>query len=34
MIEAKIIADSVSESGKRITTMQVKFHRFILHKAV
>lgn len=30
MIEAKIIADSVSESGKRITTMQVKFHRFIL----
>ena len=30
MIEAKIIADSVSEQGKRITTMQVKFHRFIL----
>lgn len=29
-IEAKIIADSISESGKRITTMQVKFHRFIL----
>ena len=30
MIEAKIIADSISESGKRITTMQIKFHRFIL----
>lgn len=30
MIEAKIIADSVSESGKRITTLQVKFHRFVL----
>ena len=30
MIEAKIIADSISESGKRITTLQVKFHRFIL----
>ena len=30
MIEAKIIADSISEAGKRITTMQVKFHRFIL----
>ena len=30
MIEAKIIEDSISESGKRITTMQVKFHRFIL----
>lgn len=30
MIEAKIIADSISEEGKRITTMQVKFHRFIL----
>ena len=30
MIEAKIIADSVSEAGKRITTLQVKFHRFIL----
>lgn len=29
-IEAKIVADSISESGKRITTMQVKFHRFIL----
>lgn len=30
MIETKIIADSVSESGKRITTLQIKFHRFIL----
>ncbi len=30
MIEAKIIEDSISEQGKRITTMQVKFHRFIL----
>lgn len=30
MIEAKVIADSISESGKRITTLQVKFHRFIL----
>ena len=30
MIEAKIIADSISAAGKRITTMQVKFHRFIL----
>lgn len=30
MIEAKIIADSISEAGKRITTLQVKFHRFIL----
>lgn len=30
MIEAKVIEDSVSESGKRITTLQVKFHRFIL----
>lgn len=30
MIEAKVIADSISEAGKRITTMQVKFHRFIL----
>lgn len=29
-IEAKIIADSISETGKRITTLQVKFHRFIL----
>lgn len=29
-IEAKVIADSISESGKRITTLQVKFHRFIL----
>lgn len=29
-IEAKIIEDSISESGKRITTLQVKFHRFIL----
>lgn len=30
MIEAKVIEDSVSEHGKRITTLQVKFHRFIL----
>ena len=30
MIEAKVIADSISESGNRITTLQVKFHRFIL----
>ncbi len=29
-IEAKVIEDSVSESGKRITTLQVKFHRFCL----
>lgn len=30
MIEAKVIEDSVSPTGKRITTIQVKFHRFIL----
>lgn len=30
MIEARVIEDSISEGGKRITTMQVKFHRFIL----
>lgn len=30
MIEAKVIADSISATGKRITTLQVKFHRFIL----
>ena len=30
MIEAKVISDSISESGKRITTMQVKFNRFVL----
>lgn len=30
MIEAKVIEDSISEAGKRITTMQIKFHRFIL----
>lgn len=30
MIEAKVIADSITESGDRITTLQVKFHRFIL----
>ncbi len=29
-IEAKVIADSISPNGKRITTLQVKFHRFIL----
>jgi hypothetical protein len=30
MIEAKVIEDSISPTGKRITTIQVKFHRFIL----
>lgn len=30
MIEAKVIEDSISEVGKRIVTLQVKFHRFIL----
>lgn len=30
MIEAKVIEDSVSATGKRITTLQIKFHRFIL----
>lgn len=30
MIEAKIIKDSISEEGIRITTLQVKFHRFVL----
>lgn len=30
MIEAKIVADSVSPNGKRITTIQVRLHRFIL----
>lgn len=30
MIEAKVIEDSVSLTGKRITTLQLKFHRFIL----
>lgn len=30
MTEAKIIADSISEAGARITTMQIKFHRFVL----
>lgn len=30
MVYAKIIEDSVSSTGVRITTMQVKFHRFIL----
>lgn len=30
MIEAKVVADSVSPIGKRITTLQIKFHRFIL----
>lgn len=29
-IEAKVIADSVSPAGKRITTLQLKFPRFIL----
>jgi len=27
---AKIIADSVSEDGYRVTTMEVRFHRFVL----
>lgn len=30
MIKARIIADSVSPTGHRITTMEVTFHRFIL----
>ena len=30
MIEAKVIADSVSPAGKRITTLQLRYHRFIL----
>lgn len=30
MIEAKVIEDSISATGKRITTLQIKFHRFIL----
>jgi thymidylate synthase ThyX len=30
MIEAKVIADSISDTGKRITTLQLKFQRFIL----
>lgn len=30
MIDVKIIADSISAEQKRITTMQLKFHRFIL----
>lgn len=29
-IEAKIIADSIGKNGVRFTTLQVKFHRFIL----
>lgn len=29
-MQAKIIADSISPSGVRLTTMQLKFHRFIL----
>ena len=29
MIEAKIILDSVSPAGKRITTLQLKYPRFI-----
>ena len=29
-IEVKVIADSISEESCRITTLQVKFHRFIL----
>lgn len=30
MTSAKIILDSISPEGQRITTMQVKFHRFVL----
>jgi len=30
MITAKIIADSIGDYSKRITTLQIKFHRFIL----
>ena len=30
MIEVKIIADSISPSGKRLTTMQLKYPRFLL----
>lgn len=30
MIQAKVIEDSISEEGIRITTLQVKLHRFIL----
>lgn len=30
MIKAKIIADSLSPAGHRLTTMEVTFHRFIL----
>lgn len=30
MIEAKVIEDSISQLGFRITTMQIKFHRFCL----
>lgn len=30
MTSAKIMADSISPEGVRITTMQVKFHRFVL----
>ena len=29
MIEAKVILDSVSPAGKRITTLQLKYPRFI-----
>lgn len=30
MIKAKVIEDSISEEGKRITTLEVTFHRYIL----
>ena len=29
MIEAKVIADSISEAGQRITTLQIKVHRYV-----
>ena len=30
MTSAKVIADSVNQWGQRLTTMEVKMHRFIL----
>lgn len=29
MIEAKVIADSISEAGQRLTTLQIKVHRYV-----
>lgn len=31
-IEVKVIADSIAQTGKRIITLQVKFHRFIIQE--